>query len=279
MKNNNDYKNKVRDVYNEIANHYLDNFSKGRLRLLFDLIQDSIKVHITEEIEHVLDAGGGMGHFGMVAAERGALVTVIDIAKSMLDVGRELSLKNGLNNKMIYKEGDVEKLEIQDNTFDFIISEGSVLSFLSNPQQALNEFYRVLRPKGKALLSVQNRMYFMYESHSLPVIQAVYKSGRVFPQINSSSDYRCTTHSFMPEEIRSMIKQSGFDILYFRPRFIVASRFEDIDMKLDSDPSFYQEMLLFEKKLECNPEFINLGRMFSILIEKPGKTKPRKVDK
>ena len=103
MKNNNDYKNKVRDVYNEIANHYLDNFSKGRLRLLFDLIQDSIKVHITEEIEHVLDAGGGMGHFGMVAAERGALVTVIDIAKSMLDVGRELSLKNGLNNKMIYK--------------------------------------------------------------------------------------------------------------------------------------------------------------------------------
>lgn len=269
MKSDDVYKNKVRDIYNQIAYNYLNNFSKGRLRLLFELIQDSIKTYMEDEMEYVLDAGGGMGHYGMVAAEHGSFVTVIDIAKNMLEVGRELSLKKGLHNKMVFQEGDVEKLEFKDDSFDFIISEGSVLSFLRNPQQALNEFYRVLKPKGKALLSVQNRMYFMYESSSLPVIQNVYKSGRVFPQINSSSDYRCTTHSFMPEEIRSMIKRTGFEIKHFRPRFIVASRLNDIDAKLDSDPSFYKEMLLFEKKLEYDSEFINLGRMFSILVEKP----------
>ena len=59
--------------------------------------------------------------------------------------------------------GDAQKLAFADNTFD-TISFLEVIEHLPNPQSAVKECYRVLKPNGKLIFS----MPFLYTIHDAP---------------------------------------------------------------------------------------------------------------
>ncbi|MDO8524134.1 MAG: class I SAM-dependent methyltransferase [bacterium] len=56
--------------------------------------------------------------------------------------------------------GDVNNLQFPENSFDNIICL-EVFEYLTTPQKAINEIYRVLKPGGKLILSCP----FMYKTH------------------------------------------------------------------------------------------------------------------
>lgn len=71
----------------------------------------------------------------------------LDFSLSMLDKAR---LKN---NKIPFLLSDLNKpLQFKDNIFDGIISN-HLLSYLKEPDKTLQEFYRILRPHGKIIIS------------------------------------------------------------------------------------------------------------------------------
>ena len=69
-----------------------------------------------------------------------------------------IDIKENKDKEVIF--GDVNNLEFSDNLFDSIICL-EVFEYLTNPQQAISEIYRVLKPGGTLMLSCP----FMYKTH------------------------------------------------------------------------------------------------------------------
>ena len=99
---------------------------------------------------HVLEIGCGAG-----AATRKlsglpnvSHVTATDLSPHLLARARELS-KN-LDN-VTFAEADARSLEFEDDSFDIVVSH-TVLCHVPEPQEALREAFRVLKPSGQIVV-------------------------------------------------------------------------------------------------------------------------------
>jgi SAM-dependent methyltransferase len=61
-----------------------------------------------------------------------------------------IDMKNAEIIEVQYPSVDMQNLPFKNNTFDFVISD-QVIEHLENPQQAVNESYRVLKNGGIAI--------------------------------------------------------------------------------------------------------------------------------
>jgi ubiquinone/menaquinone biosynthesis C-methylase UbiE len=61
----------------------------------------------------VLDAGGGTGRWTIRMARKGCKVVLVDISEGMLKIAAEKVKKEGLQNKITIKEGDITKQAMQ----------------------------------------------------------------------------------------------------------------------------------------------------------------------
>ena len=90
----------------------------------------------------LLDIGCGSGLALSMAAQRGARVSGIDIAPTLLAVARERVPDGDL------REGGLDSLPFADQSFDVVLSINA-LQFAADPAAALAEVHRVLRPGGR----------------------------------------------------------------------------------------------------------------------------------
>ena len=116
----------------------------------FKLMMDMLK---PRPDDNLLDVGCGTGYFSRRFAQQGMCVTGIDPDESMLDYARhQLGDVN-------YIKGDAQRLPFNDNSFDYCVAVTS-LCFISDPEKALGEMWRVSR-KG-VLLGLLNRNSILY---------------------------------------------------------------------------------------------------------------------
>lgn len=101
----------------------------------------------------VLDAGCGIGVYGLVLASKGNKVVSIDISADSLKVARNWVAQSGLPVAPV--EGDIERLPFKDGTFDICFC-GFILHHLPVIKQAIAEIYRVLKPGGVVALIEPN---------------------------------------------------------------------------------------------------------------------------
>jgi SAM-dependent methyltransferase len=100
------------------------------------------------EGHRVLDVGCGTGlHSHMLALLVGqnGLVTGVDYSEEMVREARKRAESLGL--KLEYRQGDANKLEFEDGTFDRVWAS-SLLQHLEDPARAVKEMVRVLTPTG-----------------------------------------------------------------------------------------------------------------------------------
>jgi SAM-dependent methyltransferase len=100
--------------------------------------------------ERVLDLATGTGNAALLAARAGATVTGIDAAPRLIDVARARAAETGVDVSFVV--GDVQELPFGDGAFDLALSVFGLI-FASDPDRALGEMLRVLRPDGCALLT------------------------------------------------------------------------------------------------------------------------------
>jgi ubiquinone/menaquinone biosynthesis C-methylase UbiE len=96
--------------------------------------------------EDVLDLATGTGEIAVRAAKRGARVTGVDIAESMLDKARANAAASGV--EIAFDHGDVEYLPYDDATFDVAVSNFGLI-FAPDHANVAAELARVLRPGGR----------------------------------------------------------------------------------------------------------------------------------
>jgi SAM-dependent methyltransferase len=95
----------------------------------------------------VLDVCCGPGPLAAGALERGAEATGLDLSEAAVELARKL-VPNGR-----FQQGDAQALPFAEGSFDAVVC-GYGLMHLPVPAAALREMLRVLRPGGRAAMSV-----------------------------------------------------------------------------------------------------------------------------
>ena len=106
----------------------------------------------------VLEVGCGAGVDLARFAKGGADVSGVDLAESAIDLARANFTQQGLHG--YFEVADGERLPFPDNTFDLIYAHG-VVQYTANPRQLVKECHRVLKPGGRAIFQVYNRVSWL----------------------------------------------------------------------------------------------------------------------
>ncbi|MBE7202381.1 MAG: class I SAM-dependent methyltransferase [Parafilimonas terrae] len=99
----------------------------------------------------VLEVGVGTG-LSLPAYAKARSVMGIDISAPMLDKARVRVARRGLRNVERLAVMDAERLDLADGSFDVVVAQ-YVVTAVPNPERALNEFARVVRPGGEIIIT------------------------------------------------------------------------------------------------------------------------------
>jgi SAM-dependent methyltransferase len=93
-----------------------------------------------------LDLACGTGAMAELATKRGADVTGIDLAPTLIETAKERAQEQGL--EIDYRVGDCENLDVPDASFDVVSSTCGVM-FAPDHEATARELARIIKPGGR----------------------------------------------------------------------------------------------------------------------------------
>src|SRR2546421_7010404 len=224
------------DVFHSVARRYdlmNDLMSGGLHRTWKDILVTAVNPppkgrpgrldqKTTERPFALLDLAGGTGDVAFRAVDSGgsgSRATVIDINADMLQVGRERAAERGLDDAVVFIEGNAEALPFPDRAFDAVTIAFGIRN-VPRLEPALAEALRVLRLGGRFLclefstIDVPG-LAALYDFYSFNVIPAF---GRAVA--GDAEAYRYLVESIRrfprPEAFADMIRAAGFARVSFQ---------------------------------------------------------------
>jgi ubiquinone/menaquinone biosynthesis C-methylase UbiE len=104
-------------------------------------------VHLLGRGSVVLDLGAGLGPASITLARAGANTVGADISQKMLSVAAKRASKEQLDGNLLFARMNAYNLPISDDSVDAVVAI-DVLHQLDNPEVAIKEILRVLKPAG-----------------------------------------------------------------------------------------------------------------------------------
>jgi SAM-dependent methyltransferase len=127
----------------------------------------------------------------------------------MLRVATEKIEAAGLQDRI-----DVQHVDIRDmacfaaNQFDLVLAEGDPISYCLQPERAVREIARVVKPNRHVIVSVDNKysaMIYLIRDQAFTEVAVFYETGIVhgtFP-----------FQTFTPDELRQLVEASGLTVV------------------------------------------------------------------
>lgn len=171
--------------------------------------------------QRVLDLAGGTGDMTARLARRvGSAGSVIlaDINESMLSIGRDRLLDQGIAGTVQYVQANAESLPFPDNTFD-VVTIAFGLRNVTHKDQALTSMHRVLQPGGRVVILEFSQLVMpllqrLYDSYSFNVLPWL---GKLV--VGDAESYRYLLESIRrhpdQETLKSMLESAGFDLIAY----------------------------------------------------------------
>ena len=104
---------------------------------------------LIDKKSRVLDLACGKGTSSIYLARKyGCQVVGLDIAEDLIDAGRELARKSGVEDKVSFVVGDALAVPFSDNEFDAVISQ-AMLVLIKDQKRAVAEAFRVTKKDGR----------------------------------------------------------------------------------------------------------------------------------
>ena len=206
---------KVADVFHSVANKYdvmNDLMSLGIHRIWKRF---TIELSGVRKGQQVLDVAGGTGDlsraFSRLVGPQGRVI-LSDINSSMLKVGRDRLLDQGISSNLDYVQANAECLPFADNSFDCItIAFG--LRNVTDKDAALRSLTRVLKPGGRLLVlefskpsnPLFSKIYDAYSFSLLPVV------GKLVTGDSDSYRYLAESIRMHPDQqtLKAMMEKAG----------------------------------------------------------------------
>lgn len=189
----------------------------------------------------VLDAGGGTGRWTVRMAKKGCKVVLVDISDRMLDVARERITREGLQQRIEIKKGDLARLAYPEEMFDMVLCEHTLFLF-ENQDQLVKELVSVLKKNAPLVISAQNR-YAQSLAHlpDNPVLEKLAQALNVLLGIEydaMTQDGALKIHSLAPDEFRALLERNGLHVakivckgvttpLRIAPQFVLTNEYSE----------------------------------------------------
>lgn len=201
-----DKKEMVRRMFDDISpkydflNHFLSfGIDKGWRRKLVKMVTE-------HQPASILDVATGTGDLAIALAKiPEVVITGIDISGQMLAVGEKKISESGLSARIVFLQGDAEKIPFDDESFDAVTVAFGVRNFENLPE-GIREMKRVLKPRGA--------MYILEFSHpgSFPMKQLYGIYSRFFiPVAGKLVSGNQDAYRYLPESVAAF--PSGKDFL------------------------------------------------------------------
>lgn len=118
------------------------------------------KKHLPLKMSSVLEVAAGSGRYGLRLAQDypAAKVTLTDILPSSADIITKLAFELKLPN-VSAQLADANNLPFTDNSFDLVLAD-CLIQHLDKPEPVIKELIRVLKPRGRLILSGVNYWNF-----------------------------------------------------------------------------------------------------------------------
>jgi len=107
----------------------------------------------------ILEIGCGLGSDSRYIAKKGSSVISLDLSPSNVGLTIKGMQLFGLKGRGVC--ADAENIPFKENSFDVVYSFG-VLHHTPDTQKAINEIYRVLKPKGRCVIMLYHKGYAYY---------------------------------------------------------------------------------------------------------------------
>jgi ubiquinone/menaquinone biosynthesis C-methylase UbiE len=156
----------------------------------------------------VLEIAPGPGFLSIELAKRGLPVRALDISKTFVDIARRNAAAEGVDVR--FDLGNAAALPLQDASVDFVVCRAAFKNF-TEPQKALREMRRVLRPGGKALLIDMRRDASMAEVKQYVDGLGVSRLNRWFMLLTFR--HMLIKRAYPLEQFRGMAVEAGWDQL------------------------------------------------------------------
>ena len=207
----------VGEVFDSVAERYdvmNDLMSLGLHRLWKRFAIGSGRVRAGET---VLDLAGGTGDLTRRLAPLvgpDGHVVLADINESMLQVGRDRLIDEGMVGNIDHILADAEALPFPDNSFDCIYMAFGLRN-VTDKARALASMYRVLKPGGRLLIlefskPVSRGLRPVYDLYSFSILPAL---GKVVANDADSYRYLAESIRMHPDQdaLLGLIEAAGFE--------------------------------------------------------------------
>lgn len=220
----------------------------------------------------VLDAGGGTGKWSIPIAMKGLKVVLFDISQEMLRVASVNVKENDLENRVSFRQGDICHMPFADNTFDFALAEGDPISYCSNPDLAIKDLSRVLKPNCYLSAGVDSLHYTLRRILNQPNVDfdrfaQVQREKRIY-----AKDWGFHCWLFTPKNLKNLFAQHGFKVVKIvgKPVMLMSSPETEAVLK---DSAMVQKVLDIEMKFCEETSIIGYGGHLHIVARKKAQFK------
>jgi len=168
----------------------------------------------------ILDAGCGTGA-NILFLEKYGKVSGVDISSVATNFCRKRGIKN-------VKTGDISDLPYKSNSFDAVCLM-DVLEHIEDEKVAIEEIFRVLKPKGKLLLTVP-ALPFIYSQHDREQGHFKRYTKKGLRTLFENTDFRELTINYF-----NMLLSPPIIVIRLLSRLKTFSKLADFDAKLNFD--------------------------------------------
>ena len=265
----------IESYYDEKSESYDDIFDMLYFKVFDVITWRYIEPYVpTDSDASVLDAGGGTGRWAIRMARKGCKVVLMDVSEEMLKIAAKKAKEERLQHKITIRKGDIARTGYADETFDMILCEHTLFLF-EEPEIIIMELKRVLKRKGRLVISVHNRYVQSLVSlpdkpssnkvdHALDVLLRK-KYGAVDRQ------EKVKIYTWTPNEFRTMLERNGFHIEKVIGKGIsMPLRIsKELFMKKEYSEDLFKKIIQFELALCEKKDALSLAGHLQVIACKP----------
>jgi 2-polyprenyl-3-methyl-5-hydroxy-6-metoxy-1,4-benzoquinol methylase len=214
-----------------------------------NFLKNAFKKHSKSEIISILDLGCGTGMHSKILSKKGFFITGIDISESMI----KKAISKNISNTQ-FKVGNMKEFNFKQK-YDAVITMFSAIGYITKNKDLKSTFKSIknhLKPSGLIIIDCWNGLGVINKlpsSRTKEVKTNNYKIKRTsYPTLNAEEH---TSHVkfnfevekdntlidsftedhlvrfFFPQELRSYLEESGFEVLEICPSYKLGEKLDE----------------------------------------------------